>query len=143
MGNVFQLDILDNHKEEKPKMVKYGFRIYLADWEWLKELVRFEIVKNENLEFTNAKAISDGISLLMQSRGEMKPRKSNVRYRPGRRDNPGEVKITSTYLKEEEAEYLKNYHFYTIFTKGNLDYSQMELFAEIVSGLKEKYQGKF
>lgn len=143
MDNVFQLDILDTPQKEKTKMVKYGFRIYLSDWEWLKELVRYEIVKNENLEFTNAKAISDGIALLMKSKGEMKSRKANVRYRPGRRDNPGEVKITSTYLKEEEAEYLKNYHFYTIFNRGNLEYSQMELFSEIVGELKRKYQDKF
>lgn len=142
MDNVFQLDILDTPQKEKTKMVKYGFRIYLSDWEWLKELVRYEIVKNENLEFTNAKAISDGIALLMKAKGEMNPRKANVRYRPGRRDNPGEVKITSTYLKEEEAEYLKNYHFYTIFNKGNLEYSQMELFSEIVGELKRKYQDK-
>ena len=41
MDNIFQLDILDSKpEEEKPKMVKYGFRIYLADWEWLKELVK-------------------------------------------------------------------------------------------------------
>lgn len=143
MDNVFQLDILDTPNIEKTKMIKYGFRIYVKDWEWLKELVKYEIVKNENLEYNNSKAISEAIQLLMEKHGEIKPRKTNIRYRPGRRDSPNDVKVTSTYLSEPQVEYLKNYHFNTIFGKGNLEYSQMELFSELVNGLKEKYKDKF
>lgn len=141
--NIFQLDILDKQENKKTEMLKYGFRIYTSDWEWLKDLVKYKILKTEALEFNNSKAISEGISLLQKKNGEVKQRKQNIRYRPGRRENPGELKMTSTYLSKDEVEYLKNYHFDTIFNKGNLEYSQMELFSELVKLLKTKYKGKF
>lgn len=141
--NIFQLDILDQKEKPKKEMQKYGFRIFTTDWEWLKTLVKYKILKTEDLEFNNSKAISEGISLLAKEKGELTPRKKNIRYRPGRRDNPGELKMTSTYLTTNEVEYLKNYHFDSIFNKGNLEYSQMELFSELVKLLKNKYKDKF
>lgn len=141
--DIFQLDILDEKEDPKIEMQKYGFRIFVSDWEWLKELVKYKILKTEDLEFNNSKAISEGISLLTKKKGILQPRKKNIRYRPGRRDNPGELKMTSTYITKDEVEYLKNYHFHTIFDKGNLEYSQMELFSELVKLLKIKYKGKF
>lgn len=141
--DIFQLDILDHKENPKNEMLKYGFRIFTSDWEWLKALVKYKILKTEDLEFNNSKAISEGISLLSKKRGELKPRKKNIRYRSGRRDNPGELKMTSTYITYDEVEYLKNYHFDNIFNQGNLEYSQMELFSEIVKLLKDKYKGKF
>lgn len=141
--NIFQLDILDDQEIPKTEMQKYGFRIFISDWEWLKDLVKYKILKTEDLEFNNSKAISEGISLLNDKNGDIQPRKKNIRYRPGRRDNPGELKMTSTYITKDEVEYLKNYHFHTIFNKGNLEYSQMELFSELVNLMKIKYKGKF
>ena len=141
--DIFQLDILDQKEKPKNEMLKYGFRIFISDWEWLKTLVKYKILKTEDLEFNNSKAISEGISLMANKRGELKPRKKNIRYRPGRRDNPGELKMTSTYITNDEVEYLKNYHFDNIFNQGNLEYSQMELFSELVKLLKNKYKGKF
>lgn len=141
--NIFQLDILDQKEQPKKEMQKYGFRIFTPDWDWLKTLVKYKILKTEDLEFNNSKAISEGILLLSKKKGELTPRKKNIRYRPGRRDNPGELKMTSTYLTRDEVEYLKNYHFDSIFNKGNLEYSQMELFSELVKLLKNKYKDKF
>lgn len=137
-NNIFGTDVFEGIKK-KEKKVRYSIRMYVKDWHRFLELQKFVIVKLKQDNFTIVQAIEEGLEIFKE---KYKFSINVTPLRSGAQKSETEVKGSSISTTPENVEMLRSYMNFQVREKGNLDYTLMKFFEDIINTLETKYYGK-
>lgn len=136
--NIFGLDALLKNDEEK--LVRYSVRIFNKDWSRLIDLRRYKVVVEGDRKYNNTTALEEAVDLLKE-KYDIPPQDEKTSLLSGRRSKNSNLssKDTSIMLKQETIDYIKTFLAYKTFIEGNLEYTRMMFFEEVLDLLEAKY----
>lgn len=137
--NIFGTDVFKGIQKKKDKKVRYSIRMYVKDWHRFLELQKHIIIKLEQDNFTITQAIEEGLNIIKE---KYKFPVNTKPLRSGARKNELEVKGSSISAPAEIVELLRSYMNYQVRIQGDLDYTLMKFFEEIIDTLEAKYYAK-
>lgn len=136
--NIFGTDVFKG-MQKKEKKVRYSIRMYVKDWHRYLELQKHIIVNLKQDDFTIAEGIEEGLNILKEKYTfpvNIKP------LRTGVRKSEELVRASSISASAANIETLRSYMNFQVREKGNLDYTLMKFFEEIMDVLEAKYYVK-
>ena len=118
--NIFGLDVL--LKQEETGLVRYSSRMYEKDWDRLINLIE------EAVE-------------ILQSKYDIPRGETPTKLVSGRRGREvkHKSKDTSIMLNKETVDYIKDFLAYKAYIQGDIGYTRMKFFEEVMNVLEEKY----
>ena len=137
-NNIFGIDAL--LKQEEIGLLRYSIRIYEKDWDRLINFRRHKVVTLRDRTYNNTSAIEEAV-VLLQELYEIPRQDEQSNLISGRRskESKNASKDTSIMLKKETIDYIKDFLAYKTYVMGNLNYTRMLFFEEIMDLLEEKY----
>ncbi len=137
--NIFGIDAL--LKQDNTSLVRYSIRMYEKDWERLIDFRRYKVIELGERSYNNTSAIEEAVELL-QEKYDIPRGEEPTKLVSGRRSRNSKhiSKDTSIMLKKETMDYIKDFLTYKTYVKGDLEYTRMKFFEEVMDLLEEKYQ---
>lgn len=137
--NIFGLDAL--LKQQDTGLIRYSIRIYEKDWDRLINFRRHKVVEFGERAYNNTSAIEEAVEILKE-KYDIPRAEEPTKLISGRRskDSKHKSKDTSVMLTKETMDYIKDFLAYKTYVKGELDYTRMKFFEEVMDVLEEKYQ---
>lgn len=136
--NIFGLDVL--LKQQDVGLIRYSIRMYEKDWDRLMNFRRYKVVEEGIRSYNNTSAIEEAVEIL-KGKYDIPHTEEPTKLVSGRRskDNKYKSKDTSIMLNKETMDYIKDFLSYKAYVKGELDYTRMKFFEEVMNVLEEKY----
>lgn len=136
--NIFGLDVL--LKQEETGLVRYSSRMYEKDWDRLINLRRHKVVELGDRSYNNTSAIEEAVEIL-QSKYDIPRGETPTKLISGRRGREVQHKSkdTSIMLSKETVDYIKDFLAYKAYVQGDIGYTRMKFFEEVMNVLEEKY----
>lgn len=137
--NIFGLDAL--LKQQDTGLIRYSIRMYEKDWDRLINFRRYKVVEFGERAYNNTSAIEEAVEILKE-KYDIPRAEEPTKLISGRRskDSKHKSKDTSIMLTKETMDYIKDFLAYKAYVKGELDYTRMKFFEEVMDVLEEKYQ---
>lgn len=137
--NIFGLDAL--LKQQDIGLIRYSIRMYEKDWDRLINFRRYKVVEFGERAYNNTSAIEEAVEILKE-KYDIPRAEEHTKLISGRRskDSKHKSKDTSIMLTKETMDYIKDFLAYKAYVKGELDYTRMKFFEEVMDVLEEKYQ---
>lgn len=136
--NIFGLDAL--LKNDEKKLIRYSVRMFNKDWNRLINFRRHKVVIEGDRKYNNTTAVEEAVDLLKE-KYDIPAQQEKTSLLSGRRSKDSNLtsKDTSIMLKQDTIDYIKNFLAYKTFVEGNLEYTRMMFFEEILDLLEAKY----
>lgn len=137
--NIFGLDAL--LQQQDTGLIRYSIRMYEKDWDRLINFRRYKVVELGERSYNNTSAIEEAVEILKE-KYDIPRAEEPTKLISGRRskDSKHKSKDTSIMLTKETMDYIKDFLAYKAYVKGELDYTRMKFFEEVMDVLEEKYQ---
>ncbi|MDO5616271.1 MAG: hypothetical protein Q4G16_08785 [Cruoricaptor ignavus] len=137
--NIFGLDALLKHQDTG--LIRYSIRMYEKDWDRLINFRRYKVVELGERSYNNTSAIDEAVEILKE-RYDIPRDEGQTKLISGRRskDSKHKSKDSSIMLSKETMDYIKDFLAYKAYVKGELDYTRMKFFEEIMDILEERYK---
>lgn len=136
--NIFGIDAL--LKQQDTRLARYSIRMYEKDWDRLINFRRYKVVEFGDRTYNNTSAIEEAVDILKE-KYDVPRIETPTRLASGRRSKNTDYKSkdTSIMLSKETMDYIKDYLSYKAYVMGELDYTRMKFFEEVMDLLEEKY----
>lgn len=136
--NIFGLDAL--LKNDETKLIRYSARMFSKDWNRLIDFRRYKVVVEGDRKYNHTAAVEEAVGLLKE-KYDIPAQDEKTSLLSGRRSKDSHLssKDTSIMLKQETIDYIKNFLAFKTFVQGNLEYTRMMFFEEILDLLEAKY----
>lgn len=136
--NIFGIDVL--LKQKHPTMLRYSMRMYEKDWERLLNFRRFKVVELGERSYNHTSAVEEAVELLKE-RYDIPRDGEPTKLVSGRRSSGAKLssRDTSIMLDKETLDYIKEFQSYKAYVEGDLEYTRMKFFEEIMDLLEDKY----
>ena len=135
---------LNRNKNQKQtvdeKTHRISIRMYFDDFEKLLKFRNYKILEEKNRDFNFTRAISEGINLLNEKYNIQRGREK-VKLKKGRRFETSsmEIKDSTINLPQDDIGFINDFIYFMMYEKGNIEYTRMEFFKELVSEIEKKY----
>lgn len=135
---------LNRNKSQKQtadeKTHRISIRMYFDDFEKLLKFRNYKILEEKNRDFNFTRAISEGINLLNEKYNIQRGREK-VKLKKGRRFETSsmEIKDSTINLPQDDIGFINDFIYFMMYEKGNIEYTRMEFFKELVSEIEKKY----
>jgi len=135
---------LNRNKSQKQtadeKTHRISIRMYFDDFEKLLKFRNYKILEEKDRDFNFTRAISEGINLLNEKYNIQRGREK-VKLKKGRRFETSsmEIKDSTINLPQDDIGFINDFIYFTMYEKGNIEYTRMEFFKELVSEIEKKY----
>ena len=135
---------LNRNKSQKQtadeKTHRISIRMYFDDFEKLLKFRNYKILEEKDRDFNFTRAISEGINLLNEKYNIQRGREK-VKLKKGRRFETSsmEIKDSTINLPQDDIGFINDFIYFMMYEKGNIEYTRMELFKELVSEIEKKY----
>ena len=124
--------------DEKTHII--SIRMYFDDFEKLLKFRNYKILEEKDRDFNFTRAISEGINLLNEKYNIQRGREK-VKLKKGRRFETSsmEIKDSTINLPQDDIDFINDFIYFMMYEKGNIEYTRMEFFKELVSEIEKKY----
>ena len=135
---------LNRNKSQKQtadeKTHRISIRMYFDDFEKLLKFRNYKILEEKNRDFNFTRAISEGINLLNEKYNIQRGREK-VKLKKARRFETSsmEIKDSTINLPQDDIGFINDFIYFMMYEKGNIEYTRMEFFKELVSEIEKKY----
>lgn len=135
---------LNRNKSQKQtadeKTHRISIRMYFDDFEKLLKFRNYKILEEKDRDFNFTRAISEGINLLNEKYNIQRGREK-VKLKKGRRFETSfmEIKDSTINLPQDDIDFINDFIYFMMYEKGNIEYTRMEFFKELVSEIEKKY----
>ena len=133
---------LNRNKPQKQTADEKTHRIsmYFDDFEKLLKFRNYKILEEKDRDFNFTRAISEGINLLNEKYNIQRGREK-VKLKKGRRFETSsmEIKDSTINLPQDDIDFINDFIYFMMYEKGNIEYTRMEFFKELVSEIEKKY----
>ena len=135
---------LNSNKNQKQtvdeKTHRISIRMYFDDFEKLLKFRNYKILEEKDRDFNFTRAISEGINLLNEKYNIQRGREK-VKLKKGRRFETSsmEIKDSTINLPQDDIDFINDFIYFMMYEKGNIEYTRMEFFKELVSEIEKKY----
>ena len=135
---------LNRNKNQKQtvdeKTHRTSIRMYFDDFEKLLKFRNYKILEEKDRDFNFTRAISEGINLLNEKYNIQRGREK-VKLKKGRRFETSsmEIKDSTINLPQDDIDFINDFIYFMMYEKGNIEYTRMEFFKELVSEIEKKY----
>jgi hypothetical protein len=135
---------LNRNKSQKQtadeKTHRISIRMYFDDFEKLLKFRNYKILEEKDRDFNFTRAISEGINLLNEKYNIQRGREK-VKLKKGRRFETSsmEIKDSTINLPQDDIGFINDFIYFMMYEKGNIEYTRMEFFKELVSEIEKKY----
>ena len=135
---------LNRNKSQKQtadeKTHRISIRMYFDDFEKLLKFRNYKILEEKDRDFNFTRAISEGINLLNE-RYNIQRGREKVKLKKGRRFETSsmEIKDSTINLPQDDIGFINDFIYFMMYEKGNIEYTRMEFFKELVSEIEKKY----
>lgn len=135
---------LNRNKNQKQtvdeKTHRISIRMYFDDFEKLLKFRNYKILEEKDRDFNFTRAISEGINLLNEKYNIQRGREK-VKLKKGRRFETSsmEIKDSTINLPQDDIDFINDFIYFMMYKKGNIEYTRMEFFKELVSEIEKKY----
>ena len=135
---------LNRNKSQKQtadeKTHRIRIRMYFDDFEKLLKFRNYKILEEKDRDFNFTRAISEGINLLNEKYNIQRGREK-VKLKKGRRFETSsmEIKDSTINLPQDDIGFINDFIYFMMYEKGNIEYTRMEFFKELVSEIEKKY----
>ena len=135
---------LNRNKNQKQtvdeKTHRISIRMYFDDFEKLLKFRNYKILEEKDRDFNFTRAISEGINLLNEKYNIQRGREK-VKLKKGRRFETSsmERKDSTINLPQDDIDFINDFIYFMMYEKGNIEYTRMEFFKELVSEIEKKY----
>ena len=135
---------LNRNKNQKQtvdeKTHRISIRMYFDDFEKLLKFRNYKILEEKDRDFNFTRAISEGINLLNEKYNIQRGREK-VKLKKGRRFETSsmEIKDSTINLPQDDIDFINDFIYFMMYEKGNIEYTRMEFFKELVSEIEKKY----
>ena len=135
---------LNRNKNQKQtvdeKTHRISIRMYFDDFEKLLKFRNYKILEEKDRDFNFTRAISEGINLLNEKYNIQRGREK-VKLKKGRRFETSsmEIKDSTINLPQDDIGFINDFIYFMMYEKGNIEYTRMEFFKELVSEIEKKY----
>ena len=135
---------LNRNKNQKQtvdeKTHRISIRMYFDDFEKLLKFRNYKILEEKDRDFNFTRAISEGINLLNEKYNIQRGREK-VKLKKGRRFETFsmEIKDSTINLPQDDIDFINDFIYFMMYEKGNIEYTRMEFFKELVSEIEKKY----
>ena len=135
---------LNRNKNQKQtadeKTHRISIRMYFDDFEKLLKFRNYKILEEKDRDFNFTRAISEGINLLNE-RYNIQRGREKVKLKKGRRFETSsmEIKDSTINLPQDDIDFINDFIYFMMYEKGNIEYTRMEFFKELVSEIEKKY----
>ena len=113
------------------KTHRISIRMYFDDFEKLLKFRNYKILEEKDRDFNFTRAISEGINLLNEKYNIQRGREK-VKLKKGRRFETSSMEI-------DDIDFINDFIYFMMYEKGNIEYTRMEFFKELVSEIEKKY----
>jgi len=122
------------------KTHRISIRMYFDDFEKLLKFRNYKILEEKDRDFNFTRAISEGINLLNEKYNIQRGREK-VKLKKGRRFETSsmEIKDSTINLPQDDIDFINDFIYFMMYGKGNIEYTRMEFFKELVSEIEKKY----
>lgn len=122
------------------KTHRISIRMYFDDFEKLLKFRNYKILEEKDRDFNFTRAISEGINLLNEKYNIQRGREK-VKLKKGRRFETSsmEIKDSTINLPQDDIGFINDFIYFMMYEKGNIEYTRMEFFKELVSEIEKKY----
>jgi hypothetical protein len=122
------------------KTHRISIRMYFDDFEKLLKFRNYKILEEKDRDFNFTRAISEGINLLNEKYNIQRGREK-VKLKKGRRFETSsmEIKDSTINLPQDDIDFINDFIYFMMYEKGNIEYTRMEFFKELVSEIEKKY----
>ena len=135
---------LNRNKPQKQiadeKTHRISIRMYFDDFEKLLKFRNYKILEEKDRDFNFTRAISEGINLL-NDKYDIQRGREKVKLKKGRRfeTSSAEIKDSTINLPQDDIDFINDFIYFMMYEKGNIEYTRMEFFKELVSEIEKKY----
>ena len=135
---------LNRNKSQKQtadeKTHRISIRMYFDDFEKLLKFRNYKILEEKDRDFNFTRAISEGINLRNEKYNIQRGREK-VKLKKGRRFETSsmEIKDSTINLPQDDIGFINDFIYFMMYEKGNIEYTRMEFFKELVSEIEKKY----
>ena len=135
---------LNRNKSQKQtadeKTHRISIRMYFDDFEKLLKFRNYKILEEKDRDFNFTRAISEGINLLNE-KYDIQRGREKVKLKKGRRFETSsmEIKDSTINLPQDDIDFINDFIYFMMYEKGNIEYTRMEFFKELVSEIEKKY----
>ena len=135
---------LNRNKSQKQtadeKTHRISIRMYFDDFEKLLKFRNYKILEEKDRDFNFTRAISEGINLLNEKYNIQRGREK-VKLKKGRRFETSsmEIKDSTINLPQDDIGFINDFIYFMMYEKGNIEYTRMEVFKELLSEIQKKY----
>ena len=135
---------LNRNKSQKQtadeKTHRISIRMYFDNFEKLLKFRNYKILEEKDRDFNFTRAISEGINLLNEKYNIQRGREK-VKLKKGRRFETSsmEIKDSTINLPQDDIGFINDFIYFMMYEKGNIEYTRMEFFKELVSEIEKKY----
>ena len=122
------------------KTHRISIRMYFDDFEKLLKFRNYKILEEKDRDFNFTRAISEGINLL-NDKYDIQRGREKVKLKKGRRFETSsmEIKDSTINLPQDDIDFINDFIYFMMYEKGNIEYTRMEFFKELVSEIEKKY----
>lgn len=122
------------------KTHRISIRMYFDDFEKLLKFRNYKILEEKDRDFNFTRAISEGINLLNE-KYDIQRGREKVKLKKGRRFETSsmEIKDSTINLPQDDIDFINDFIYFMMYEKGNIEYTRMEFFKELVSEIEKKY----